>query len=60
MPATMSPDARRLAMLLGLTVLFGAAWTLLRLWTGSLWPGLLSHLLWDWAVMAFWPLATGN
>jgi membrane protease YdiL (CAAX protease family) len=34
-------------VLLGLALGLGLFWGALRTWTGSLWPGIASHVLWD-------------
>jgi membrane protease YdiL (CAAX protease family) len=43
-------------MLVALALACGLYWSLLRAWTGSLVPGLLSHLIWDFLVFIFRPL----
>ena len=43
-------------MLVGLALACGLYWSLLRAWTGSLLPGLLSHLVWDFLVFVLRPL----
>ena len=43
--------------LVGLALGFGGFWTALRIKSKSLWPGLLAHLLWDWAILVLWPLS---
>lgn len=43
--------------LVGLAAFCGSLWTLLRLRSGSLWPGLLCHVLWDLLVLVIRPLA---
>jgi membrane protease YdiL (CAAX protease family) len=44
-------------LLLALALLCGFFWSTLRAATGSLVPGLLSHLVWDLLVFLLWPLA---
>jgi membrane protease YdiL (CAAX protease family) len=43
-------------MLVALALACGLYWSLLRAWTGSLVPGLLSHLVWDFLVFVLRPL----
>jgi membrane protease YdiL (CAAX protease family) len=45
------------SLLLGMIALAcGLFWSALRVWTGSVIPGLLSHLAWDFLVFLFYPL----
>jgi membrane protease YdiL (CAAX protease family) len=44
-------------LLVGLTLACGLYWSLLRAWTGSLLPGLVSHLVWDFLVFILRPLS---
>jgi membrane protease YdiL (CAAX protease family) len=48
--------ASRQWALVALAALFGALWTALRSMTRSLWPGLISHVAWDLALLVLWPL----
>lgn len=43
-------------LLVALALACGLYWSLLRAWTGSLLPGLLSHLVWDFLVFILRPL----
>ncbi|MBS2030623.1 MAG: CPBP family intramembrane metalloprotease [Deltaproteobacteria bacterium] len=42
--------------LLALALVMGLVWGCLRAFTGSLWPGIASHVLWDLVVMIWSPL----
>jgi len=42
--------------LVGLAAVCGGLWTWLRSRTGSLWPGLLCHVLWDLCILVVLPL----
>ena len=44
-------------LLAGVAFLCGCAWGLLRLASGSLWPPVIAHALWDVAVLVLWPVA---
>jgi len=46
--------------LLALALVMGLVWGYLRALTGSLWPGIASHVLWDWFVMVWSPLAIAH
>lgn len=39
-------------LLVGVAFVCGVFWSLLRKYTGSLWPGFISHLAWDFALIA--------
>jgi len=44
-------------LLVALAAACGLAWGLLRAATGSLWPAVVAHAVWDLAVLVAWPLA---
>lgn len=43
-------------MLLAASAVCGGFWGLLYAATGSLWPAIISHALWDVAIFIFWPI----
>jgi len=45
-----------LPLLIALALGLGLFWSLLRAWSGSLWPALVSHLAWDLLVLFVHPL----
>jgi membrane protease YdiL (CAAX protease family) len=44
------------ALLTFVAFALGAAWALMRITTGSLWPPFIAHALWDVAVLIVWPV----
>jgi len=46
--------------LVGLALVLGLFWGLLRARTGSLWPGVLSHVVWDLFVVVWAPLGASH
>ena len=51
--------ASQTLVLIGLAAALGLFWGLLRARTGSLWPGLLSHMLWDLFAVVWAPMVPG-
>jgi membrane protease YdiL (CAAX protease family) len=48
------------AMLVAAALVCGAFWGLLYLRSRSLWPNVVSHVLWDLAVFVLWPIGAGG